>query len=61
MRAALDLRAATSLGRLWQRQGKRDATRALLAPIYDWFTEGVDTRDLKNAKALLEEFERSSN
>jgi len=51
----LELRAATSLARLWQRQGKRDAARALLAPVYAWFTEGFDTRDLKAAKALLDE------
>jgi class 3 adenylate cyclase/predicted ATPase len=50
-----ELRAATSLARLWQRQGKRDAARDLLAPVYTWFTEGFDTRDLKGAKALLEE------
>jgi predicted ATPase len=50
-----ELRAATSLGRLWQRQGKRDAARALLAPLYAWFTEGFDTRDLMDAKALLAE------
>jgi predicted ATPase len=50
-----ELRAATSLARLWQRQGKRDAARALLAPIYAWFTEGFDTKDLKDAKALLAE------
>jgi len=48
-----ELRAATSLARLWQRQGKRDAARDLLAPIYSWFTEGFDTKDLKDAKALL--------
>jgi predicted ATPase len=48
-----ELRAATSLARLWQRQGKRDAARALLAPLYAWFTEAFDTRDLKEAKALL--------
>ncbi len=52
---SLELRAATSLARLWQRQGKRDEARALLAPVYDWFTEGFDTADLKDAKALLEE------
>jgi predicted ATPase len=52
---SLELRAATSLARLWQRQGKRDAARALLAPLYAWFTEGAGTRDLKNAKALLAE------
>jgi len=50
-----ELRAATSLARLWQRQGKHDAARALLAPVYDWFTEGFDTCDLKEAKALLAE------
>jgi predicted ATPase len=43
-----------SLSRLWQRQGKRDVARALLAPIYGWFTEGFDTADLQEAKALLE-------
>ena len=50
-----ELRAATSLARLLQRQGKRDAARALLAPLYAWFTEGFATRDLKDAKALLGE------
>ena len=50
-----ELRAATSLARLWQRQGKRDAAHDLLAPLYAWFTEGIDTRDLIAAKALLEE------
>ena len=43
-----------SLSRLWQRQSKRAEARALLAPIYDWFTEGFDTLDLQEAKALLE-------
>ena len=52
---SLELRAAMSLGRLWQQQGKRDAAHALLAPVYDWFTEGFDTADLQEAKALLEE------
>ncbi len=52
-----ELRAATSLARLWQRQGKRDAARALLAPVYAWFTEGFTTRDLKAAQALLAELE----
>ena len=47
------LRAATSLARLWQCQGKSDAARDLLAPVYQWFTEGFDTGDLKEAKALL--------
>jgi len=52
---SLELRAALSLSRLWQQQGKRAEARALLAPIYDWFTEGFDTADLQEAKALLEE------
>src|SRR5262245_48598775 len=52
---ALELRAAVSLSRLWQQQGKRDAARALLADVYGWFTEGFDTVDLQEAKALLEE------
>ena len=43
------------LRRLWQQQGKRTEVRALLAPIYGWFTEGFDTADLQEAKALLEE------
>jgi predicted ATPase len=42
-----------SLSRLWQGQGKRAAARELLAPIYDWFTEGFDTPDLQEARALL--------
>jgi predicted ATPase len=50
-----ELRAATSLARLWQQQGKRQAAHDLLAPIYAWFTEGFDTADLQEAKALLEE------
>ena len=50
-----ELRAATRLARLWQRQGKRDQARALLAPLYAWFTEGFTTRDLIEAKALLDE------
>jgi predicted ATPase len=52
---SLELRAAMSLAHLWQRQGKRDAARELLAPIYGWFTEGFDTADLQEAMALLEE------
>jgi hypothetical protein len=51
----LKLRAATSLARLWRHQGKRDEARDLLAPVYGWFTEGFDTRDLKEARALLDE------
>jgi class 3 adenylate cyclase/predicted ATPase len=50
---SLELRAAMSLARLWQRQGKRVEARTLLAPIYGWFTEGFDTADLQEAKALL--------
>jgi predicted ATPase len=49
-----ELRAATSLSRLWQQQGKRMEAHALLAPVYGWFTEGFDTADLQEAKALLE-------
>jgi predicted ATPase len=49
-----ELRATTSLARLWKRQGKREEARLILARIYDWFTEGVDTADLKEAQALLE-------
>jgi predicted ATPase len=45
----------TSLSRRWHRQGKRAEARDLLAPIYGWFTEGFDTADLQEAKALLEE------
>jgi predicted ATPase len=52
---SLELRAATSLARLWQEQDKLKEARDLLAPIYDWFTEGFDTADLKDAKALLDE------
>jgi predicted ATPase len=50
-----ELRAPTSLARLWRDQGKREEARDLLAPVYCWFTEGSDTLDLKEAKALLEE------
>jgi predicted ATPase len=50
-----ELRAAISLSQLWQRQGKRAEARALLAPIYGWFTEGFDTTDLQEARVLLEE------
>jgi predicted ATPase len=51
-----ELRAAMNLARLWRDQGKMQQARELLAPVYEWFTEGFDTRDLKEAKALLEEF-----
>jgi predicted ATPase len=50
-----ELRAAMSMARLWREQGKREEARELLAPVYGWFTEGFDTRDLKEAKALLGE------
>jgi predicted ATPase len=50
-----ELRAAMSLSRLWQQHGKREEAYELLAPIYGWFTEGFDTPDLQEAKALLEE------
>jgi predicted ATPase len=50
-----ELRAAMSMARLWRDQGKQDAARELLAPVYGWFTEGLDTLDLKEAKALLDE------
>jgi len=51
---SLELRAALSLARLWQHQGKRAAAHQLLAEVYGWFTEGFDTADLQEAKALLE-------
>jgi predicted ATPase len=51
---SLELRAATSLSRLWQQQGKRTEARDLLAAIYGWFTEGLDTTGLQEAKALLD-------
>jgi predicted ATPase len=49
-----ELRAATSLARLWREQGRRGEARELLAPVYGWFTEGFDTADLKDAEALLD-------
>jgi predicted ATPase len=52
---SLELRAITSLSHLWQQQGERDRARQMLAEIYGWFTEGFDTRDLQEAKALLDE------
>ena len=51
---SLELRAATSLARLWQQQGKHGEAHALLVPVYSWFTEGFDTADLQEAKALLD-------
>jgi predicted ATPase len=55
---SLELRAAMSLARLWQHQGKRAEAQALLAPVYGWFTEGFDTADLQEAKALLTELQQ---
>jgi predicted ATPase/class 3 adenylate cyclase len=52
---ALELRAATSLARLWNNQGRRAEARQVLAPIYGWFTEGFDTKDLEDAKQLLDD------
>ena len=52
-----ELRAAASLARLWGEQGRRAEARDLLAPVYGWFTEGFDTADLKDAKALLAQVE----
>jgi predicted ATPase len=52
---SLELRAAISLARLWHQQGKKAEARALLVPVYHWFTEGFDTADLQDAKVLLDE------
>ena len=52
---AIELRAAVSLSRLWQRRGKLKEAQQLLAEIYEWFTEGFDTADMQEAKALLDE------
>ena len=54
---SLELRATMSLSRLWQNQGKKEEARQMLAEIYGWFTEGFDTADLKDAKALLAELD----
>jgi len=54
---SFELRVATNLAQLWQQQGKRQEAHDLLAPVYHWFTEGFDTADLKDAKALLHELE----
>ena len=51
---SFELRTATSLARLWQQRGKQDEARQMLGEVYNWFTEGFDTADLKDAKALLE-------
>jgi adenylate cyclase len=55
---SLELRAAMSLSRLWQQQGKKEEAHRMLAEVYGWFTEGFDTKDLQEAKALLEELGR---
>jgi predicted ATPase len=55
---SLELRAAMSLARLWQSQGKRQDAYDLLAPVYGWFTEGFDTTDLQDANILLEKLQR---
>jgi predicted ATPase len=52
---SLELRAVMNLARLWQHQGKKEEAHQLLSEIYGWFTEGFDTKDLQEAKALLEE------
>ncbi len=52
---SLELRAVMSLSRLWQQRGKKAEARQMLAEVYNWFTEGFDTADLQEAKALLEE------
>jgi predicted ATPase len=54
---SFELRAATSMARLWQSQGKRQAAYDLLAPVYAWFTEGFDTADLQEAKTLLDQLQ----
>ena len=56
-----ELRAATSLARLWRQQGKYSEAYDLLAPVYGWFTEGFDTADLQDARALLEELQAESD
>jgi predicted ATPase len=54
------VRAALKLARLWRDQAKRAEARELLAPIYDWFTEGFDTRDLKEANSLIADWTQST-
>ena len=58
---SLELRAATSLARLWQQQGRKKEARELLAPIYNWFTEGFDSVPLIEARELLDELESPQN
>jgi predicted ATPase len=55
-----ELRAAMSMARLWRDQGRREEARELLAPVYGWFNEGFETRDLKEANALLSELSVSA-
>jgi predicted ATPase len=57
---SLELRAATSLARLWRDQGKHAEAGDLVAPVYGWFTEGFDTHDLTDAKTLLDELARTA-
>jgi len=57
---SLELRATASLARLWQQQGQRDKARQMLVEIYGWFTEGFDTKDLQEAKALLDALSQES-
>jgi predicted ATPase len=59
-RRSLELRAAVSLGRLLQRQGRREDARHMLTEIYSWFTEGFDTADLRDARMLLDELSAAS-
>ena len=56
---SLELRATISLARLWQQQGKKNEAHQMLSAVYNWFTEGFDTKDLRDAKALLEELRLS--
>jgi len=60
-RRSLELRAATSLSRLLQRRGKREDARHMLAEIHSWFTEGLDTADLRDAKTLLDELSAATS
>lgn len=58
---SLELRATMSLARLWRQQGKRQEAHQLLGELYGWFTEGFDTKDLQEAKALLDELEKDAD
>ncbi len=58
---SLELRAVMSLGRLWQKQGKKEEARQMLAEIYGWFTEGFGTKDLQEAETLLEKLGEQRN